>query len=289
MLPEDNPRAVKPDGLKIRFLRKKKGWTQERMVEQIGALPRPRTLISKKTLENAESGRHVLIATLATIARVLGTTVCDLMLTVETDETVDPSRKSTDETVDPTRKSSDPQDELEPALHRDLFRVEGNAQVDEPGKEANLSFGVGFFRSLVEGVGSPTAPVFCGCASATVCFGLDSAESRGDPCFTAVPADTTAKVEYGSGTAPSVRFESVAVPRLLDGRGGIDIAVTGIKEERLRVGVTIDPEWFSCYCPAKPDLDGAQKVALETILRKWWRPSIWNFEWGAGDARTAED
>jgi hypothetical protein len=243
------------------------GWTQEEMVEHIGALPRPRTPISKKTLENAEASRPVLTATLVTIARVLGISVRDLMF--------------------PTEAES--QATSEPALHRDLFRVEAKAQIDTPAKEANLLIGVGFFRSLVEGVGGPTAPIFCGCASATICFELDGAESRGDPCFSAVPTNATAKVEYGPGTAPSVRFESVAAPRLLDGRGGIDLAVSKIKADLLRLGVTIDPEWLTCYCPAKPDLDGAQLVALETILRKWWKPNCWNFNWEAGDARPADN
>ena len=78
---QDNPKTVKPDGFKIKTLRTQRGWTQDVMVERICALPHPRTPISKRTLENAESGRDVLIATLATIARVLGTDVRDLMIT----------------------------------------------------------------------------------------------------------------------------------------------------------------------------------------------------------------
>jgi transcriptional regulator with XRE-family HTH domain len=247
---QDNPKTVRPDGSKIRSLRKQKGWTQQEIVNRICALPRPRTPISKKTLENAESGRHVLIATLATIARALGTDARDLMLKTP-----------------------------EPALHRDLFRVEAKAEVDLSAKVAKVLIGVGFFRCLVEGVGAPTAPVFYGCASATVRFELEGAESRGDPYFSAVPGNAEAKVEYGLGSAPSVRFEAVAAPRILDGRGGIDLSITKTRDDLLRVGVTIDPEWFSCYCPAKPDLDGAERVVLDAILRKSWRPSIWDFEW----------
>jgi transcriptional regulator with XRE-family HTH domain len=275
---EDNPKAVKPHGAKIRSLRKQMGWTQEEMVERILALPRPRTPISKKTLENAESGRPVLTATLATIARALGTNVRQLMLSAGADGTGVPSGTG----------SASPAGS-EPALHRDLFRVEAESRVDTPAADANLLIGVGFFRSVIEGVGGPTTPVFCGCASATVRFELDGAESRHDPCFSAVPANAMAKVEYGLGTAPSVRFEAVATPRLLDGRASVDLSVIKTKDDRLRVGVTIDPDWFSCYCPAKPELDGAERVVLDTILRKWWRPSIWDFEWGAGDAGPAQN
>jgi DNA-binding XRE family transcriptional regulator len=77
------------DGRKVRQLRCRKGWTQEDLARQTGC--------SKKTIENAEAGRPVLLYTVSCIAQALQTDHHDLLLPdsasafARTDKAVAPS------------------------------------------------------------------------------------------------------------------------------------------------------------------------------------------------------
>jgi hypothetical protein len=160
---------------------------------------------------------------------------------------------------------------------RQLFRIDA---VQPREASDHLLIDVGFLRVRLKGVGAPTEPIFCGCASAKVLLRFRGGESAQDPRFVSLPECTEAKVEYGIGKNPIVRFETVRQPHILNGRGRIDFATTRTEDGALGVTVTLDPEWISVYSPAtmKPAdpsrLDGAGRVLLHAVLQKLLESSL---------------
>ena len=247
-----NGQFVQPNGEKIRQLSRDKGWTQEVLARKVGC--------AKKTIENAEAGRRVRIGTLGEIAEAL--------------EVGDWRALAVPDPPPPIPENGGPDSGGNIKEQRRLFRIDATLQPSA--EESKLLVEVGFFRIRLTGLGGPTEPVLCGCASARLLFKLGGGRSLRDPCFPTVPHNTKAMVEFGPGVKPSVRFEALEPPLLIDGRGVIDFAVSRPGEGRLRVAVTVDPEWFTAFCPTK-ELDSVTRIALDAFLSKLWQPLRFDF------------
>ncbi len=147
----------------------------------------------------------------------------------------------------------------------ELFRIERPSLPDEP--DFPLYLDLGFFRAKLKAVSDPTKPIFCGCACVRLLVRLKDGESLKDPTFPALPDDIEAKVEYGIGTKPSLRFEAVGKPQMLEGRVRVAFSLTRSSDE-LKLAVQLEPQWFTVEGPAGQGVDSANQVIVDAILRK---------------------
>jgi serine/threonine protein kinase len=166
---------------------------------------------------------------------------------------------------------------------RDLFRI---ARPVPPAENSGpMLLDVGFLRARLKSVGGPTEPLFCGCSSARLILRLDGGRSVEDPSFPTLPPSAQARVEYGIGPRPSVRFEAPEPGRMLEGRARIAYAVEQTKPNALRVAVTLEPEWFTVAGPASTTLDSAAKIVVSALLRRLSGAVSRRFNLGESDAR----
>jgi hypothetical protein len=149
---------------------------------------------------------------------------------------------------------------------KDLFRIETPGLPAEDDGLFNLD--IGFFRARLKNIGAPTAPVFCGCAGARLQVHFKEVHSTGDPSFPTLPANARARVEYGIGSKPSVRFEAADPSEILDGRARVAFSLAPPPQGVMKVTVTLQPEWFTVTGPSQGLLDGAVRVVVDAVLRE---------------------
>jgi transcriptional regulator with XRE-family HTH domain len=241
-------RTFQPDGERVRRLRMEKAWTQEELAAKVGC--------AKRTIEKVESSHCVLPRTMREIAQALGVPFKDLVdgQAIEEASALPPSRA---------------QDGLR---QEHLFRID--AKLPSTQKNTQLLIDLGFFRARLKGLDfeDPTDPIFCGCGSAWVFLRFTGLESCEDPRFPDLPENAEAKISWGIGTSPSVRFQALDRPYIMEGRGRIRFSVTRTKENPLQVEVTLDPAWLSLEIPTGFELDSARKIIANAVLRKLLRP-----------------
>lgn len=166
-----------------------------------------------------------------------------------------------------------------------MFRIERPAVPVDP--EVPLPVDVGFFRARLRTVGEPTDPIFCGCAAARLQVRLKGGASCDDPQFPTLPENCSARVEFGTGRSPSVRFEAKDSSSMLEGRAQVAFSLAREPGEPLRLALTLVPEWFTIQRPGGCLLDGAVKVVVNAILRKLMDQSVTRkFSLGESDAGT---
>jgi hypothetical protein len=168
----------------------------------------------------------------------------------------------------------------EEGLHQEhLFRIDATLP---SAKKTQLLIDLGFFRARLKGgdFEDPTDPIFCGCARAWVFLSLTGLQSCAEPCFSELPENAEGKVTWGIGTSPSVRFQALHQPYIMDGRGRITLSVTRTEDHSLQVEVTLEPAWYSLERPTGTELDSAKRIIANALLRKLLKPLTKQFALG---------
>jgi transcriptional regulator with XRE-family HTH domain len=240
--------TLQPNGEKVRRLRMEKAWTQEELATKVGC--------AKRTIEKVESGRCVLPRTVREIAQALGVPFKDLVNGQAIKEEA------------PALLPSRAKDDLR---HEHLFRIDAELPSSQ---STQLLVDLGFFRARLKGADfeEPTDPVFCGCGSAWIFLRFSGLHSCEDPRFLDLPENAEGKISWGIGTNPSVRFQALNRPFIMEGRGRLNFSVTRTKNSPPQVEVTLDPAWLSLEMPTGFELDSARKIIANALLRKLLRP-----------------
>lgn len=159
--------------------------------------------------------------------------------------------------------------------HQHLFRLA--TQLEQAADQKSLLIDVGFFRARLKSVGRPTAPIYCGCASARLSAHFEGAESATDPEFRSLPKNSDAQVEFGIGDEPSLRLDAHSPATMLQGRARVAFPQIVLKQEQLRVAVKLEPEWFHVETPSGGTLDSAAQVVVDSVLRRLLRRMMKRF------------
>jgi transcriptional regulator with XRE-family HTH domain len=225
-----------------------KAWTQEELAAKVGC--------AKRTIEKVENSQRALPRTMRDIAQALGVPFKNLL------------KGQAIEACASALPLAQPGDGLR---HEQLFRIDATLPSVQ---STQLLIDLGFFRARLKGgdFEDPMDPIFCGCGSAWVFLRFTGLQSCEDPRFPDLPENAEAKVSWGIGTHPYVRFQALRPPFIMNGRGRIDFSVTRTQDDSLQIEVTLDPEWLSLERPTGFEMDSARKIIVSAVLRKLMKP-----------------
>jgi hypothetical protein len=158
--------------------------------------------VSKRTIDTIEASRIISLKTLVCVAKAL---FGEEGRHQELVAAGNPGGCAAAEAAGPAipAPNSTPEVASDLRLQRDLFRIaEPEMSHDNPVDE--LKIDVGFFRARLIGLGDPTDPILCACASATVGLQLRGGNCLDNPRIFKQTGNAGMLVEYGTGqTRPS--------------------------------------------------------------------------------------